>query len=221
MLIHRNVSTDVLAILKDKIIRRELKPGERIYVNKLIEKFKVSQTPIREALYKLEGMGLVEIRSKMGVYVTQLSKQEITEILDVRIALESLALDKIPSISSDLIQKLKENLQEFEETIRSPDFVLNNEIDEKFHQLIVGASGNRKLAKIYGDLHSHMGIERLFYEDEDKALKELNITLKEHTAIVEAFSKKDKEKIKRKIRDHLENVKKRIPLGINSKEERR
>lgn len=66
-----------------------------------------------------------------------------------------------------------------------------------------------------------MGIERLFYEDEDKALKELGITLKEHTAAVEAFSKKDKEKIKRKIRDHLENVKKRILLGINSEEERR
>lgn len=221
MLIHRNVSTDVLAILKDKIIRRELKLGERIYVNKLIEEFKVSQTPIREALYELEGMGLVEIKSKMGAYVTQLSKQDIIEILDIRIALESLAADKILSISSDLIQKLKENLQEFEETIRSRDFVLNNEVDEKFHQLIVRASGNRKLAEIYGELHCHMGIERLFYEDEDKALKELGITLKEHTAIVEAFSKKDKEKIKRKITDHLENVKKRIILGINPAEERR
>jgi len=221
MLIRRNISTDVLAILNDKIIRQELKPGQRIYVNKLIEEFKVSQTPIREALYKLEGMGLVEIKSKMGAYVTQLSKQDIIEILDIRIALESLAADKILSISSDLIQKLKENLQEFEETIRSRDFVLNNEVDEKFHQLIVRTSENRKLAKIYGGLHSHMGIERLFYEDEDRALKELGISLNEHTAIVEAFSKKDKEKIKRKIRDHLENVKKRILLGINSAEERR
>jgi len=221
MLIRRNISTDVLAILNDKIIRQELKPGQRIYVNKLIEEFKVSQTPIREALYKLEGMGLVEIKSKMGIYVTQLSKQDIIEILDIRIALESLAADKILSISSDLIQKLKENLQEFEETIRSRDFVLNNEVDEKFHQLIVRTSENRKLAKIYGGLHSHMGIERLFYEDEDRALKELGISLNEHTAIVEAFSKKDKEKIKRKIRDHLENVKKRILLGINSAEERR
>ncbi|GAI46570.1 unnamed protein product [marine sediment metagenome] len=217
MLIHRNVSTDVLAILKGKIIRRELKPGERIYVNKLIDEFKISQTPIREALYKLEGMGLVEIKSKMGVYVTQLSKQDIVEILDIRIALESLAVDKVPIIGSDLIQKLKKNLQEFEETIRSQNFVLNNEVDEKFHQLTVGASHNRKLAKIYGDLHSHMGIERLFYEDEDEALKELGITLNEHTDIVEAFSKKDKEKIKRKIRDHLENVKRRILLGINSR----
>jgi DNA-binding FadR family transcriptional regulator len=84
----------------------------------------------------------------------------------------------------------------------------------------VGASRNRKLAKIYGDLHSHMGIERLFYEDEDKALKELYITLNEHTAIVEAFLKKDREKIKEKIRYHLENVKERILLGINSEEER-
>ena len=221
MLIHKNVSTDVLTILKDRIIRRELKPGERIYVNKLIEEFKVSQTPIKEALYKLEGMGLVEIKSKMGVYVTQLSKQDIIEILDVRIALESLAVDKIPGISSHLTQKLKENLQEFKETIESRDFVLNNEVDEKFHQLIVGASHNRKLAKIYEGLHSHMGIERLFYEDEDKALKELYITLNEHTAIVEAFSKKDRERIKEKIRNHLENVKKRILLGINSEEERR
>ncbi len=221
MLIRRNISTDVLAILNDKIIRQELKPGQRIYVNKLIEEFKVSQTPIREALYKLEGMGLVEIKSKMGIYVTQLSKQDIIEILDIRIALESLALDKILSISSDLIQKLKENLQEFEETIRSRDFVLNNEVDEKFHQLMVRASENRKLARIYGNLHSHMGIERLFYENKDRALKELGITLKEHTAIVEAFSKKDKEKIKRKIRDHLENVKKRILLGINSEEQKR
>lgn len=211
MLIHRNISTDVLAILNDKIIRQELKPGQRIYVNKLIEEFKVSQTPIREALYKLEGMGLVEIKSKMGIYVTQLSKQDIIEILDIRIALESLAADKILSISSDLIQKLKENLQEFEETIRSRDFVLNNEVDEKFHQLIVGTSENRKLVKIYGDLHSHMGIERLFYED-DKALKELGITLKEHTAIVEAFEKKDKKEIRKAVRNHLNNVKRRIKI---------
>lgn len=212
MLIRRNISTDVLAILNDKIIRQELKPGQRIYVNKLIEEFKVSQTPIREALYKLEGMGLVEIKSKMGIYVTQLSKQDIIEILDIRIALESLAADKILSISSDLIQKLKENLQEFEETIRSRDFVLNNEVDEKFHQLMVRASENRELARIYGNLHSHMGIERLFYENKDRALKELGITLKEHTAIVEAFEKKDKKEIRKAVRNHLNNVKRRIKI---------
>jgi DNA-binding GntR family transcriptional regulator len=211
---HQNTTDKVLLALQNKIIRRELKPNQRIYVNELSKEFNISQTPIREALYKLEGMNLVDIKPRKGIYVASSSKQDVLDILEVRMALENLAIQRISDISEDLIEKMKGNLRLFKETIKTKDFAANNKIDKAFHILIMEASGSKELTRIYKDLYSHISIERFLYKDNRKALVELDTTDKEHWRIVQAFVKKDKKEIKGAISAHFKNVKRRITKSL-------
>ena len=209
----------VLLALQNKIIRRELKPNQRIYVNELSKEFNISQTPIREALYKLEGMNLVDIKPRNGIYIANFSKQDDLDIIDIRMSLENLALQRISDISEDLIEKMKDNLRLFRETIKTKDFVANNEIDKAFHLLVVEASGSKQITRTYKDLHSHISIERLLYKDERKALTELHLTDKEHWRIVQAFVKKDKKEIRGAVNAHFNNVKRRITKSLEDKKD--
>lgn len=216
---HQNITDKVLLTLQNKIITKELKPNQRIYVDKLCKEFNISQTPIREALYKLEGMNLVDIKPRKGIYVSSFSKQDVMDILEIRIMLENLAIQRFSDISENLIEKMKDNLRLFKETIETEDFVANNKIDKAFHILIMEASGSRQLTRIYKALYSHIIIERLLYKDKRKALTELHLTDKEHWRIVQAFAKKDKKEIRGAIRSHFNNVKRRITKSIGDKKE--
>lgn len=216
---HQNVTDKVLLVLQNKIIRRELKPNQRIYVDELSKEFNISQTPIREALYKLAGMNLVDIKPRKGIFVASFSKQDVLDILEIRMVLENLAIQRISDISEDLIEKIKDNLRLFRETIKTKDFVANNEIDKAFHLLVMEASGSKQLTRIYKDLHSHISIERFLYKDERKALAELSTTDKEHERIVQAFVKKDKKEIRGAINAHFNNVKRRITKSLGDKKD--
>ena len=207
---HQNIADKVLLALQNKIIRRELKFNQRIYVDELSKEFNISQTPIREALYKLEGMKLVDIMPRKGIYVANFTKQDVLDILDIRMTLENLAIQRISDISEDLIEKMKDNLRLFRETIKTEDFVANNEIDKAFHLLVMEASGSKQLIQIYKDMHLHIIIERFLYKDNKKALAELSTTDKEHWRIFQAFVKKDKKEIRGAISAHFKNVKRRI-----------
>ena len=78
--VHQNTTDKVLLILQNKIIKREWKPNQRIYVDQLSKEFNISQSHIREALYKLEGMGVVDIKPRKGIYVAGFSKQDILDL---------------------------------------------------------------------------------------------------------------------------------------------
>ncbi|MFQ6067192.1 MAG: GntR family transcriptional regulator [bacterium] len=211
---HQNTADKVLLALQNKIIRREWKPNQRIYVDKLSKEFNISQTPIREALYKLAGMNLVNIKPRLGIYAASFSKQDVREILEIRMVLETLAIQKISEIYEDLITKMKNNLRLFRETLKAGDFAANNEIDRAFHFLIIEASGSKQLCRVYQNLHSHLIVQMLLYEDEKKALEELHMTGKEHLKIAQAFEKKDKKEIRKAVRNHLNNVKQRIAKSV-------
>jgi len=208
-----------LLALQNKIIKRELKPNQRIYVDELSKEFNISQTPIREALYKLEGMDLVNIKPRKGIYVANFTKQDVLDILDVRMTLENLAIQRISDISEDLIEKMKDNLRLFKETIKIEDFIANNKIDKAFHIIIMEASGSEQITRIYRNLYSHVTIERFLYENNEKALAELYTTDKEHLRIVQAFVKKDKKEIRGAIMAHFNNIKRRITKSLGDKKD--
>ncbi len=214
----QNIADEVLLALENRIIRGEWEPGQRIYVEKLSKEFNISQTPIREALYKLAGMNLVIIEPRKGIYVTAFPKQDIVDLLEIRMALENLAINKILDIDEDIIKKMKDNLCLFEETIKTKDIVANNELDRAFHFLIMKTSGGKQLIRVYQNLYSHLSVQRQLYKDEKKALEELHTAGKEHRKIVQAFEKKDKREIGRAVKDHLNNVKQRIAKSSRGKE---
>ena len=82
----------VFHTLRKAIITGELPPGERLMETQLGEKLGVSRTPIREAIRKLELEGLVVMVPRKGAQVAQFTQKDIKDVLEVRAALEALAV---------------------------------------------------------------------------------------------------------------------------------
>lgn len=87
----RTMQDTVVAALRARILRGELKPGQRIIERVIANELEISKTPVREALTQLEGEGWVKITPHKGAIVTALSLKELREIYLVRIHLEGLA----------------------------------------------------------------------------------------------------------------------------------
>ena len=90
----RSLSEDVVARLRGAIVRGAYKPGQRLNEAELAETFSVSRGPIREALTILDREGLLKHERHRGARVTMLSRRDIDEIYDLRLALERLAMER-------------------------------------------------------------------------------------------------------------------------------
>lgn len=88
------MTSSVARLLRQAILDGALPGGSVIRQEEVARKFGVSRVPIREALLKLEGEGLVETQPRKGVVVTVLSTDDFEEILEMRFALESLAVER-------------------------------------------------------------------------------------------------------------------------------
>src|SRR5687768_18315906 len=81
----------VIAEMRRRIIRGDIQPGEPLSELALAEEFGVSRTPVREALKQLQTEGLIEIRPRVGTFVTTPSRREITELFEMKELLEGAA----------------------------------------------------------------------------------------------------------------------------------
>ena len=110
----------VFNTLRQAILRGELKPGERLMEIQLANKLGVSRTPIREAIRKLELEGLVLMIPRKGAEVADISEKSLRDVLEVRKALEELAVkltcDKIKSAQ---IGELRHAAEGFRKTLKS------------------------------------------------------------------------------------------------------
>ncbi len=87
--------------LRDAILQGELAPGERLRANELAERWDVSATPLREAFQRLAADGLVAISPQRGARVAAPSPQEATELYELRLLLEPVALRRSLEASDD------------------------------------------------------------------------------------------------------------------------
>src|SRR5213080_3852551 len=84
---------DIARVLEDEIVGGLIPPGTVLRQEQLSERFKVSRTPIREALRRLAALGLVSFEPNRGVRVRTVSREELYEAFLVRAELESLATE--------------------------------------------------------------------------------------------------------------------------------
>ena len=108
----------VFNTLRQGILTGELKPGERLMEIHLADRLGVSRTPIREAIRMLELEGLVTMIPRRGAEVSRISRQDIRDVLEVRLVLDSLATKlACKRITEDQKEELKKAAEEFAEAI--------------------------------------------------------------------------------------------------------
>ena len=192
--------------IRGAIISGVLKPGERLMEVQLAEKMGVSRTPIREAIRKLELEGLVVMIARKGAYVADLSIKNITDVLEVRAALEGLASGLAAlRMTEEEIKDLELTARHFEQAMNSNDVEGVIQTDIEFHEKIFKATRNEKLLQLTNSLMEQVQRFRVMYLN--KAIKSTNL-IKEHYKIVEAISRRNREMAENIAKIHIQNAEK-------------
>ena len=208
----------VFNTLRQAILKGELKPGERLMEIQLAQKLGVSRTPIREAIRKLELEGLVLMIPRKGAEVAEITRQDMEDVLEVRTALEELAVkDACDHITDAQLSELKKASNEFKKALlEGKDLVTCADADMHFHDVILSATNNRRLIQMLNNLSEQMYRYRMEYLKDERTHKTL---IEEHDAIRRALKKHDKVKAGAAIRVHIDNQKRSILESLTEKEE--
>ncbi len=152
----------VFQTLRRDILTGEIQPGERLLELHLADRLGVSRTPIREAIRMLELEGLVTMIPRRGAVVAQISTKGLRDVLEVRRALDDLALQLACERITEADKKaLRDACVRFAEVTASQDPVEIAAADVAFHDIIVKASANDRLIQMVGNLSQQMYRYRL------------------------------------------------------------
>ena len=146
--------TDIFSELKRRIVEMEYLPGDLMVEKKLIEEFGVSRTPVREAILRLEQIGLVEIKPRVGTYVSQIDIASVRHAYEIKKNLEALAAELATERASKAqIDELFEILERFKSYDIIEDYKDCIKDDQRFHYIIRTATGNPLLMEILDELN--------------------------------------------------------------------
>jgi DNA-binding GntR family transcriptional regulator len=130
--------------------------------SQIAQELGVSVTPVKEALRRLAEAGLVEIRAQRGVRMVRFDRRDIEEIYQLREGLEALALELAPDpFPPATLAAMEAIVAECDAHIAANDRRRYTEADIRFHELLVEAGGNRRLARALLDLQGQIQLVRL------------------------------------------------------------
>ena len=179
----------VFNTLRQGILTGALEPGERLMEIHLADRLGVSRTPIREAIRMLELEGLVTMIPRRGAEVSRISRQDIRDVLEVRLVLDSLATKlACKRITEDQKEELKKAAEEFAEATGSGDVTAIAHADVRFHDVILAASHNRRLVQMVNNLAERIYRYRLEYIKDSSNHARL---IEEHAKIMDCVIKGD------------------------------
>ena len=206
----------VFNTLRQAILKGELEPGERLMEIQLAERLGVSRTPIREAIRKLELEGLVLMIPRKGAEVAKISARSLRDVLEVRRALEELAIElACQRMSEEEVGNLQKVQEDFKKAIAEGDAMKIAETDEHFHDVIYEGTQNAKLIQMLNNLREQMYRYRLEYiKDEDKR----KILVLEHEKILKTVRERKVAEAKEAVREHIDNQEITVARNITEKE---
>lgn len=192
--------------LKLDIISHKLHPGQSITEEEIVKQYSISRTPVREILRKLENDGLVRNIPYKGTYVSELRKEDIEEILDIRYLLESFAAKcTAERVDKGALKKFGEIEEQLKFALKTQDSVLSFESDTKLHELILNVAGNKRIQSIITNLLGQIHRIRFISGHLEGRIE---TTIKEHLEIINAIKKKNAELAEKKMQVHISNTKK-------------
>ncbi|MEN8171809.1 MAG: GntR family transcriptional regulator [Chloroflexota bacterium] len=188
--------------IRHKIVTTTLPPGAVIRETDLMSELQLGRTPIREAIKQLQANSLVTITPRRGMFVTDISATDLTQIFEVRIVIETLAARLATKrINSDQLSRLRDLAESYKNTKPSDKEALIN-LDCEFHSLIAKAANNKFLKK---DLTHYYNLSlRIWYLAIQSAQPE-DIDVAAHLEILEEIEAGDADKAALRMKNHIED----------------
>ena len=198
---HESAKSFVLRVLIDNIINTRLEPGEKLNEPELCEQLGVSRTPFREAELELAQRRLIEIRPKIGTYVSLIDAGLVEEVRHLRAVLEAeiagMACEKLTPADLD---HLWENVAMWHMYIERAQEDKIFELDKEFHLQLVSCVHNKALDVVGNIILLQLDLvhERGLYPEDD------HIRSSDHQKIIDLLFSRDVEKATEFITTHIE-----------------
>jgi len=198
------LSQKVYRVLKTEIVKGFLEPGTKLLENKIAEEMHVSRTPVREAMQKLVAEGFVKTTPNQTMIVTEVSLEDIKEVLQIRGVLEGLAARiTAKKINKQEIEELEKTIAQMNIYVVKEDLTSYCQVDDEFHDRILNICGNRWVV----NLRENLG--NFIYRFRIKSLSvpgRLKCSLEEHQKIMESLQKHNSIEAERLSQLHMENT---------------
>jgi DNA-binding GntR family transcriptional regulator len=195
---------DITNSLRDAIIEGRLQPGQQIVEKELQKTLGVSRAPIREALLKLEGQGLVDILPRKGSYVRTITARFIQENFTIRAWLEGLAarisLQQLKESDFDRFEKI---LKDMARLAKNKDFKGYFYRHWDFHNVFIKGSQNQLLIEKIEVLRRQslwLSYSITYFEKKHRSSQAI------HTNIIDVFKRGDPDEVEKEIRHHILNA---------------
>lgn len=236
------LSDEVYDRINTLIFNHDIAPGSRVNIDSLATKIKVSQTPVREALARLESDGLIQKEPLKGYRATQLlSIKELNDLFEFRLLIEPWAAEQAAKLIDNTGKTaLRAEMQSAKTALKLAgvnQFQALSEHDSRFHSLISSMSGNQTVADSYQRTHCHLHLFRLYLanklhklegESRGEFVQDLfekyyqngsgQLALKEHDVIAKAILSQNPKAAKLARHKHIESSLKRFaPAALNVK----
>lgn len=207
-----NLSADVFSVLKERIMRWEYAPGHRFTEEGLCDEFGVSRSPVREALRMLVENNLVDKMPHKGYSVKQLDMQEIHDLYDVRMALETFVIERLtqseyPETEWKELYRTWKDLRKAVIT-NSSDFAKS---DEDFHERLAIWTGNRTLLQQIRSIDERLHFIRM---TDITTAERLRATCEQHLRILDCIKDRDMECAREALQLNIEDGRKNVDHAI-------
>jgi DNA-binding GntR family transcriptional regulator len=185
-----------------------MKPGERIIETQVAKALGISKSPVREALKRLEGDGIVELISRRGYIVKAINLKSIHDFFDIMLILEPMvAKFALRRKDEAVIQKIDQILRQMKKALSEENHNTYLALNETFHGLFYSLNENEWIIKIVRMLRKQARILRslsLFTKDRFRS------SIEEHFSIADAYKKGDAKLLTKAVSHHVEMFKKNI-----------
>lgn len=203
--------------IQHAIVRGDIPPGQKIGEAELSAMFGVSRGPLREAIRRLEGRGLVVRKPHVGTTVVAMSFDELIQLYYVREALEGMACRLAAQNMPDSeIQELRDLLRQHESHIQESQgqSYYQSEGDFDFHYRIVKGSRNNKLHNMLcGELYHLVRMYRYRFSMTSGRPQQ---ALSEHHRILDAIADRDGELAEMLMRRHIATSRRNVEKGFQN-----
>jgi DNA-binding GntR family transcriptional regulator len=203
----KNLAESVYRVLKSDIFEFRLLPGTRFSENEVAARSRVSRTPVREALFRLEREGYLQVHPKSGWSVRPLDFDLLDHLYDLRLVLETAAVQRLCAGDPKAALAGVVKIWLVAPKSRLTDGARVARLDEEFHATLVDAAGNPELARVHQSITERIRIvRRLDFTHPERVV----YTYLEHGQILRAVLARRSARAVQLLKNHIEGSKNEV-----------
>lgn len=194
-------ANEIYTHVKSEILSGKYAPGLRINFGALSEHFNKSRLPIRDALNRLSGEGLIQQRVNGGYFVTALTETDIRETYELRGILEGYLVGQAAlNFSPAQLALLEKNIREQEKEKQNIEEY--SQLNREFHETFFQATSNSKFVAVLRQNRDYQDrFDRINWLTNGQPF--VNVTFRQHQEILDAVKLKDPDLAERMVKLHM------------------